>query len=308
MPKRDADPPRDDIAAAAQPTGSFVPDPHEFGHLPGIGGGRIAGAVLEPQQIARRPPFRKAADKPGLHPADCRRAIGEPPQLADRMERRQRIVGAGLNRQIAAGARRDQSIAVEPRQLDERRRAPRRQAEAVLAVLDENPGAKLEGQGQPGRHRAERLAAVAARRRRLAGRHPGRGLGPGAQQPNQAVPPCGEEVEGGEAAVTLRRRRDPALMFAPEGLDGGRGGGFRRRCPAGLRRRRPFRDPPRGRPRRRRGRAEWGPRLRGAFTGFAPRTPQRVVEITPPLPPIESAANRGRGWIQSRRRARIRCR
>ena len=60
----------------------------------------------------------------GVDPADGGRAGGEPGQSADRMENRLRIVGAGLDRQIAAAARRDQPIAIEPRQVDERRRSP----------------------------------------------------------------------------------------------------------------------------------------------------------------------------------------
>ncbi len=72
--------------------------------------------------------------------------ISEPRQLAHRMKGDLRIVGAGLDRQIAAGAGLDQLVAVEARQVDERRRPLCREAVAVLSVLDEQPGAEAEGQ------------------------------------------------------------------------------------------------------------------------------------------------------------------
>ncbi len=154
------------------------------------------------------------------------------------MEGDLRIVGAGLHRQVAAGAGLDQLIAVEARQIDQRLGPLRRQAEAVLAVLDEQAGAEAEGQGQPRRRQAERLAGIAGRhrrvRRRAARRSPRRPCGRrrrSSARSSATTSPgfVGDQVERGEVGVVLLRRQDAALVLAPERL----GRRPDRPCPAG---------------------------------------------------------------------------
>ena len=77
------------------------------------------------------------------------------------MHRDLRVVGAGLHAQVALGARRVEVVAREVRQRLERRRAPVGEAEAVAPRgVAEQPGTEAEGDRQPARGQAERLAGV----------------------------------------------------------------------------------------------------------------------------------------------------
>ena len=137
------------------------------------------------------------------------------------------IVGAGLQRQIAAAARLRQLVAGKTRQLDERLGPPPGEAKAVPAVLGKKARTKPEGDRQTPRRQVEALAGVGPRHReilterlrRLARGHGGGGRGPGTQQVYHLVAPGRGQVERGEISVTLRWCRDPALMFPPERLD-----------------------------------------------------------------------------------------
>ena len=133
--QRHADAADHQIAAAAHPGRPVVADPHDF--VRSAAG--VVGAVLEAHQIARRLAVGGARQEAGLRPAHLRHVVGEPGELAHGVERDLRVVGAGLDRQIAAGSRRHQLVAVEPRQIDQRLRPSRREAVAILAVLLEQP-------------------------------------------------------------------------------------------------------------------------------------------------------------------------
>ena len=76
------------------------------------------------------------------------------------MKRDLRIICAGLNRDIAPGARGLELIAIEFRQVDKCRRPLGRKPVTVRSVLHEKPGAKTEGEGQPSGRQAEGGAAV----------------------------------------------------------------------------------------------------------------------------------------------------
>jgi len=142
------------------------------------------------------------------------------------MESHLRIVGAGLDRQIAAAAGVEQLIAVEARQVHQRRRPLRRQAVAILSIPDEQPGAEAEGYRQPRRRQTQRLAGIGAgnrgivadRTRRLAAGHPGGSIGPPAQEHDQVITLRRPEVEHAKIGVALHRCRDAALVLAPKRL------------------------------------------------------------------------------------------
>ena len=112
----------------------------------------------------------------------------------------------------------------ERRQVRQRGRALRREAEAVVAVLHEERRAEAEGDRQPRGREPDRLAGVVRRRVRVvvdrAGRQPGghprRRLRPRPQQVAHVVGRVGHEVERGEVEPVLRRRRDARLVRAVE--------------------------------------------------------------------------------------------
>src|SRR5258708_23617439 len=114
---------------------------------------------------------------------------------------------------------------------------------AVLPRLAEQPGSEAKGDGQPSRWQPERLARIGsqgarigflirvlaasvtvaiagggyrrqtARERlcRLPLRHPRGRISPSLQQAGDLLAPAGDEIEGREIAMALRRRRDAAL-------------------------------------------------------------------------------------------------
>ena len=137
-----------------------------------------------------------------------------------------RIVGAGLDQEIAAGSRRDQLVAGEMRQIDKGRRPLRAKSVAVGPVLLEQPEAEAEGHGEARRRQVEHVVGIGLRcvvalagnldRPALAQRRSG--FGPLAQQLFHIGALGGREVEDGDIGVRLRRGDDAALMRAPEGL------------------------------------------------------------------------------------------
>ena len=80
--------------------------------------------------------------------------MGQSDQLANCMERDLRILGASLDRQIAAGAGLDQLVAIKGRQVNEGRRQLRREPVPVFPVLQEQSGPEPKGQSQPGGRQA----------------------------------------------------------------------------------------------------------------------------------------------------------
>ena len=152
----------------------------------------------------------------------------EPDQVADGVHGDLRVVGAGLDAQVAAADRGVELVAGERRQLDQRRGTAGGQAEAVGAVGGrEQRGTEPDGQREPGRGQPDRLAGVVRRGVLLAvhgadragvlpGGHPPGGRGPGLQHLDQVLAAVGGDVEGDEVQPVLRRGDDPGLVAAGE--------------------------------------------------------------------------------------------
>ena len=141
--------------------------PLDVGRLLGLD---VGGAVLEPEQVARRGLRGRRGRGPAeaeLRPAHARGAEGDPGEVADRVHRDLRVVGAGLDAQVAVAARRVEVVAREVRQPDEaaaaagrRGRTGRRRRRRVREQRPPEP----ERDRQAGRRQAERLAGVVGRR------------------------------------------------------------------------------------------------------------------------------------------------
>ena len=233
MFKRNSDAPRHQIAAAAHPIRPFVADPDDVVKAPGSVrrdvrpcAGRIIGSVLETHQVPRRFLGGRLRQKACLGPAKLGRAIRQAGKLPDRVKRDLRIVSARLNRNVAPGARGLELIAIEFRQVDERRRPLGRQAVPVRSVFHEEPGAEAKGDGQPFGCEAKRGPAIRPFYRHvlsqvagcLSGRHARRGVGPDFQHRLELVAVFGETIESREVAVRLVRRGDAALVRVKERL------------------------------------------------------------------------------------------
>ncbi len=94
-----------------------------------------------------------------------RPAEGDPGQVADRVHRDLRIVGAGLDAQVAVGPGRVEVVGREVRQpLAAPRAAGRRARSGPCRLVAEQRGPEAEGDGQPGRRQPDRLAGVVRRR------------------------------------------------------------------------------------------------------------------------------------------------
>ena len=233
MLERNPDPARDEIAAAAHPAGPLVADPDDVVEA------REEHRALAPPSAGLFVPSLKPIRLRGVSPGGvrgrnpvcaqriCADAIGEAIQLAHRVKRDLRIIGAGLHRKIAAGARGLQLVAVEFGQVDQRLRPLGGKPVAVHAVLHEQPGPEAESERQPRRRQAQRRARRPAPS--TAESSPsGRAVCPdviraaasvqSAQHRRHLVARLGEEVEGDEIAVRLLRGRDAALMRAKERL------------------------------------------------------------------------------------------
>ena len=126
-----------------------------------------------------------------LGPADAYPAESDPGQVADGVDSHLRIVGAGLDDDVAAAAVGLQVIAGEVRQVDQGVGAAAVQAKAGLAVLLEQARAEAKREGEFAGAQAQGLARVL--RRRVVGAVDGAGgcpfRGPGSSpRPRQSSP------------------------------------------------------------------------------------------------------------------------
>jgi hypothetical protein len=210
-----------------------------------------------------------------------------------RVERHLRVVRARLYAQVAAGALGRELIPGERRQVAEHGRPRPRQPEPVV----EQRGPQPDGDRQPRRPQAERLARIGRRKQRVRGAglgraprgHAGGGGGPGAQQVAHVVPVGRDHIEGGEVQPVLRGRGDPGLVATMESD----------RIPARcvLRRRRGPDLVPRD-PRRRE------PAGRTGADQGAPREGHQRATIVPPT--FESgSASASTAWLSPRRCAGV---
>jgi hypothetical protein len=117
-------------------------------HEGGVLGHDVVRPVLEALQVARGDlgaARRRRSPEPELEPAHDDRAPTEPGQVAHRVEGDLRVVGAGLDRQVAAAPRRLEEVAGEAGQLGQGGRPPASQPEAIV----EQPGPEADCHGQP---------------------------------------------------------------------------------------------------------------------------------------------------------------
>jgi len=228
------DPPGDQERPAREPLGVVVVapvHPHVLVDGPAVLGLEVGRAVLEPEQVARRLLRRRRGRRTPeaeLGPAQRRAAEGDAREVADGVYGDLRIVRARLHAQIPFGARRLQGVGGEVRQPPQATGLPVRQAEPVVAVLvAEQRRAEAEGEREPGRREAERLAGVGGRgvvrqRRPTAHRaapgHLRRRGRPGLEQRHELGPRRGGHVEGGEVQPVLRRGDDAGLVLAVEAV------------------------------------------------------------------------------------------
>ena len=189
---------------------------------------QVVRPVLEPHEVARghlRARRAGGAAEPELGPAQHDDPAADPAEVAHRVERDLRVVGASLHHDVAAGARRVELVARERRQVDRAQRAARRDPEPVLAVAHEQrrPDAERDGEVAPAPDRSPR------RCRRAAGaRSARRGSG---------GPPCViAQRRPSTRAAARARPRNVALDHVERGEDAA-GPGRRWRCPPGARRR-----------------------------------------------------------------------
>ncbi len=143
-----------------------------------------------------------------------------------------RVVAAGLDAEVAARGLRDERLAGEARQVDERGGAAVGDAEAVDAVGGrEQRRAEAERDGEAGGRQVERLARVVGRgvvrsvdrseRARGSARRHARGRGaPVLEERDEARAVDVGDVERGEVQAVLGGRRDPGLVRAVERVRG----------------------------------------------------------------------------------------
>ncbi len=138
------------------------------------------------------------------------------------MHRDLRVVGAGLDDEVAVAAHRVDDVAGEVGEVHQRLGASRGEPEPVV----EQRRPEADSEGQPVRGDVERLTGVVRRGERGAAdgavtdRAPGGELaggdGPVLQQRAQPVDVRGGDVERGEVQVRLHRRGDAGLVGAVE--------------------------------------------------------------------------------------------
>ena len=228
MFERDARAAHDDVAAAAHPVRRLVAGPDDRVHFLGSLASGLPVPSLKPIRLRGVCLGPKSETKPACTQRMLAIAIGEPRELPHGVEGDLRIVGAGLHVEIAAGARRDQLIAGEMRQVDEAPSASAPEAVAVDAVLLEQAGAEAERHRQPRRRQgpARRTDRPERRNRRRPGISTGLPSLIGARRPRSrpqqrldVVALRRREVERGDIGVRLRGRDHAALMRAEERLD-----------------------------------------------------------------------------------------
>jgi hypothetical protein len=154
----------------------------------------------------------------------------DPRQVADGVHRDLGVLRARLDAEVAARPRRVEPVAGEVRQVGEGLGTAVGEAEAVAAVVvAEQARPEPERDGEAARRQAHGLPGVVGRRLgcpvggadRAGGqplRHPFGGEGPGPEQPDQLGTRPGGDVERREVEPVLRRRHDPGLVLATEGV------------------------------------------------------------------------------------------
>ena len=196
----------------------------------GVLGFEVAGAVLEAEEVPRGGLGPRGGGGPAeaqLGPADARLAESDAGQVPDRVDCHLRVVGAGLDHDVAAGASGLEIIAGEVRQVDECVRAASVQAEAGLAVLLEQARAEPEGEGELSGPQVQGLARVLGRgvvgavdgaraARAAPGGHRLGGSGPVLQEPDELGAVLGDDVESCNVKAVLGRRDDAGLAVAVE--------------------------------------------------------------------------------------------
>ena len=134
----------------------------------GLLGLDVRGAVLEAEQVARRR-LRgrggRGTAEAELRPADRDRAEADPGQVADRVHRDLRVVGARLDAEVAVRALGVEHVGGEVRQ---RRAAPpgcrsARPKRSLPSSSRNSAGPEPEGDRQPAGGQADRLAGVVGR-------------------------------------------------------------------------------------------------------------------------------------------------
>ena len=184
----------------------------------------VVRAVLEPHQVSWRALPGAGCRRPAeaeLGPAQHGRPAGRPDQVADGVEDDLRVVGAGLDAQVAAGDRlAHHRIPWNDTQRPQRSREVPGQAEPVV----EHGGAEPNRDGQRVRPEVHRLAGVLRRlfglrlgvRDRFAGSESRRHGRPSAEHLRQFQPVGGGDVQRGEHQPLLLRGGDPGLVLAVE--------------------------------------------------------------------------------------------
>ena len=138
--------------------------------VPSLNPNRLRGVTCAGEVDDVRP-------KPELRPPDARRAERRPRQVADRVHGDLRVVGAGLDDEVAVGARGIEVVGREVGQLDERLGEPGGEPEPVArraAAPREQRPPEPEREREPGGREADRLAGVVGRRVVRPGRGPER--------------------------------------------------------------------------------------------------------------------------------------
>src|SRR5581483_5138527 len=182
----------------------------------------VVRAVLEAHQVARlflRAARRRRPPEVELRPAHRHLPATDAGEVADGVEGDLRVVGAGLDGEIAVRPLGLELVAGKARERTQGLRT--REAEAL-----EERGAEAERQRQARGTQADCLAGVDRRAERvgrlahaLAGAHPGGRVRPGPEQFAELRRPRVENVERGEVEALLRRRRDPRLVLPVKGDD-----------------------------------------------------------------------------------------
>ena len=125
--------------------------------MPSLKPKRLRGVDCDVEVVDVRP-------KPSCDQRTDDRAEADAGQVAHGVHGDLRVVGAGLDAEVAAGPRRVEEVAREVRQLAQRVGLPVGDAEAVAAVgVAEQRRAEAEGDRQAARRQVERLAGVVGR-------------------------------------------------------------------------------------------------------------------------------------------------
>ena len=273
-------------------------DPDVLLERGGVLGEDVGGAVLEPEEVARRLLLDgrpRGAAEAHLRPADARAPEGDPAQVAHGVHGDLRIVGARLDAEVAVAPLGLQVVAEEGREPLEPGRAPVRRCRTGRRRRSRTGRAEAEGDRQPvgatGRApRPCRPAAPRGRRRRHRSRSR---RGPASCARRHTTSPAAaprarrgrvrrHHVERREVQVVLHRRRDARLVRAEERVR--RRGCRRHSAPAAPSSRGTTSEPPMP-PERQPGRAG-----RGEAEHLAPRQPTAGSVDGSSLPGVRRSA------------------